>query len=557
MGTKTCTHNVIIPTRASLPSVTRERWRQNRPHWLQFGGNIVFLLVLLLCSHHAAPASSKCYILADNGIHTGTSRPDLTCEEDSAQTCDDVVLPDGLSLAGVYGAVYEDLPYWVWTIRDIGPGGDLNGDGFSDFAYASREYCLNESTNEMEYSGYTTWHVVFGNDSSTQEPPNSVVERVFANSSGSRFAFMADLTGDGLCELIGDDGRGDHHAGNFTIKVFEGTETGVGEQIFEFFIPDEWCWVRSVSVGDFDADGCDDVVFALSSGPDMWTVLTIFGAQEASQIEAVPVPREVDSSPFLCVCHVSLGDVDGDGFDDLVASEHSWSRFLYYHGNAERSFDPVAIYGPGGYGLFSDPLGIVGDINGDGCEETVAWGYLQEPARLSYGRNDELLFNEWSYLLTDNLSSDGAVVPVGDLNGDGFDDLALGQYAQTIFHNDGTYTVSPGVVYVFFGSAEGPIGPFRINGTLYGQWLGNSVAGLGDIDGDGRDEFGILDHHLNGSRFLVIDVDPSKLPILSTVAASNTSSSSFWDIRTVATGTLTAACIATAVLLIKKRKKPG
>ncbi len=97
----------------------------------------------------------------------------------------------------------------------------------------------------------------------------------------------------------------------------------------------------------------------------------------------------------------------------------------------------------------------------------------------------------------------GSVSGAGDINGDGYDDFLIGAYTSNV------NGVASGRVYVVFGKETGfPTGIFGavglgalngtdgfiINGLAAGDRLGSSVAGVGDVNGDGFADFVIGAH---------------------------------------------------------------
>jgi hypothetical protein len=84
-----------------------------------------------------------------------------------------------------------------------------------------------------------------------------------------------------------------------------------------------------------------------------------------------------------------------------------------------------------------------------------------------------------------------SIANVGDINGDGIDDFAIGA--------TGVGGASQGAVYIVFGSASGypaafnlstldGTNGFQVNGGEYAQdFVGVSVAGAGDVNNDGHD----------------------------------------------------------------------
>ncbi|MBI3811090.1 MAG: FG-GAP repeat protein [Nitrospirae bacterium] len=80
------------------------------------------------------------------------------------------------------------------------------------------------------------------------------------------------------------------------------------------------------------------------------------------------------------------------------------------------------------------------------------------------------------------LVSEAGAAVLGDVNGDGVPDVIVGSP-----HNSPNGVSDAGSVYVYSGSNGSLI--FKINGLVAGAELGTSVALIGDINGDGREDF--------------------------------------------------------------------
>lgn len=137
------------------------------------------------------------------------------------------------------------------------------------------------------------------------------------------------------------------------------------------------------------------------------------------------------------------GDFDGDGIKDFVISATRWStqtgRVYIYFGGSSLSANPdVTIAGEGIYNKFGDGMDV-GDFNNDGIED-LAVGAVQYNnqslgrAYVFYGRSRA----NWASITSasqanvkvtgepGSLGYLGNKVALGDVNGDGFDDLLIG-----------------------------------------------------------------------------------------------------------------------------------
>ncbi|MDQ0462607.1 Ca2+-binding RTX toxin-like protein [Caulobacter ginsengisoli] len=223
------------------------------------------------------------------------------------------------------------------------------------------------------------------------------------------------------------------------------------------------------------------------------------------------------------------GDFNNDGYDDFLfgarltdpngITQAGTVYLVYGHGGAfNPSFDLAGIDGTNGVAFDGasslDQLDVVaaaGDINGDGFADIVIGsnnvyigGVRTGAAYVVFGSASGLpahvdvstLDGTNGFRLSEGAANSllgGAVASAGDFNGDGFDDLILGDpYAS----GGG---VTGGAVWIVFGKAggfsavldlstvQGSSGQ-RIDGNHGGGKAGVSVAGLGDINHDGFDD---------------------------------------------------------------------
>jgi hypothetical protein len=173
-------------------------------------------------------------------------------------------------------------------------------------------------------------------------------------------------------------------------------------------------WSQAPLVGDFDGDRRSDVAaFARGNTPTVAVALSTgrsFGQAstwQASFAPGVEVP--------------AVGDVNGDGKADVVAFSRGRGANVTVALSTGRSFGRPTRW----TGLFASggALPGLGDVNGDGRDDLVAFGRdggAQVTVALSTGRSFRRARANW----LDSWATNGAVPGIGDFDGDGSDDIA-------------------------------------------------------------------------------------------------------------------------------------
>lgn len=193
----------------------------------------------------------------------------------------------------------------------------------------------------------------------------------------------------------------------------------------------------------------------------------------------------------------TLGDFDGDGFSELAAAapflSNPGNRVYVYRGspNGVLSDARRTLDAPDRDAQFGFSISAAGDLNGDGFGDLAvgAPGYLGNTGRVYVYLGGSTGFRELPEINLDGPDGpDGyfgvAVTGGGDFNRDGFADLAVGANRAG----------GGGRVHVYYGSVNGP--PSRPSLTLQGPTemgarFGNALAHLGDFDGDGDSDLAV------------------------------------------------------------------
>ncbi|MEK8033561.1 VCBS repeat-containing protein [Ideonella sp. DXS29W] len=216
---------------------------------------------------------------------------------------------------------------------------------------------------------------------------------------------------------------------------------------------------RHMVAGDVDGDGRHELL-----GAESWYFVNAYDVEKQLPKWTIQIDGDIDA--------IQLGDVTGDGMQELLVGE--------LQGSAVQVFDTVS---QAKLGKLANPEGgvtnlLVTDLNGDGSNE-ILWGC----GETSTGP-DFLKVASWSTRKTDWQSID-LVGPftapvIGDLDGDGIDEVVFGSYKADSGYSSGRIIVLDGKTL----AVRGVSAPIVKNQS----WEGTKDLALADVDGDGKKE---------------------------------------------------------------------
>lgn len=366
----------------------------------------------------------------------------------------------------------------------VSKAGDYNCDGYDDVIV----------TSTANNSGTGKAYLYKGGENSDTRPD----KYFYGGAAGDNFGYSAsecgDINNDGISDFVIGEINSDQNGTNsgrayVFINSLTGTDLedlvitggGTGDELG-----------NNVSdAGDVNGDGFDDVIVGVQNyNGAAGRAYIYFGGGTMDNVPDVTLNGVTAGDRFGTTS--GAGDVNGDGFDDVIVGAHGYSggsyhgrAYIFYGGSSMNSTVDVLLPGASANDRFGFSVSKAGDVNSDGFADVIvgAYGYSGGSntgrASIFYGGNP--MNSSADVTITGPSSGEEfgySVSGGGDFNGDGYSDVIVG---SPNFGGDHT-----GKATIFFGGNPMNSGSDGIlTGASGGDYFGYSVSDAGDVNGDG------------------------------------------------------------------------
>ena len=382
----------------------------------------------------------------------------------------------------------------------VAGAGDVNGDGYADVLVGVPQHDVGPHTNTgaalLYFGGAGAFNVTFDAVLQVSQANAELGASVAAAGDVNGDGYSDVIVGAALY----DDPEVDEGAAFIYFGGVAPFDT-VADVTLELNQPGAALGFRVAGAGDVNGDNYADVIVGANlydAGQTDEGAAFVYLGNAAGVATAAAFTLESNQAQARTAFSAAAADVNGDGYADIAVGIPGYtngqteegSAFVYHGGSrapdtdADGQVESDQLSGQAGHSV------ATGDVNGDGYDDLIVGAYGYDSASVNSGNVFVYFGNSGGFNAVADASLPGsqadarfgASVAAGDVNGDGFADVIVG----APLYNQGV-TTDAGQVSVYYGSS----GPFdstadrTMTSSQAGAQLGYSVGFAGDINGDG------------------------------------------------------------------------
>jgi hypothetical protein len=415
----------------------------------------------------------------------------------------------------------------------VSTAGDVNGDGYSDIIVGANLWSSSNNTDDcagapggprpLVENGKAFMYPGSSAGSFNPLPAAKWDRQAIVDYShfGSSVACAGDINGDGYSDVIVGSADYDEitavcaltFSNSGRAYIYEGGDAAKGlgsasaRGLFSGGANNVGVGYSVAPAGDINGDGFSDILtssISFTNGEPnegkVWSVYgTPFGLDNVN-LDVDWTGEQNQASSYYGVSVASAGDVNGDGFGDVIIGAHLYDNTqtnegaAFVHLGTAAGINGVAawsVYGGQNTATLGYSVACAGDVNGDGYSDVVVSAYQYDNGGFTDNGKVDIYFGSAAGLsATPNWTKSGnannqyfgySVACAGDVNLDGYSDVMIG--AQQYSNGE----TNEGAAFVFHGSATGPssTADWIMESNKANANFGFSVACAGDINGDG------------------------------------------------------------------------
>ena len=249
--------------------------------------------------------------------------------------------------------------------------GDVNGDGYDDLAVGAPNYFISGGGGKV--------FIYFGGPDLDSIPDFSMTSGYsnFGDVFGNHVSISGDVNNDGYNDMV-SIWHG-HEIDSTGVYLFYGEESldSIPDWTYQlWYAPGQYNVKKSSIIIDLNDDDYDEIVVQTAYGFG-YEIYLFFGGESISNEPDLIIP----SGSYHAIKIQTAGDINADGFNDLIVGCHESNYVkIYYGGDPMDIWADITFYLPdAGYGA-----GFAGDVNNDGIHDFMF--YANDDAGLDAGQ---------------------------------------------------------------------------------------------------------------------------------------------------------------------------